>query len=135
MGCCCRRKLLSPLYPPSCPHTDTQSQTIRTADVLPLKDDARGNTTAIRAKAQAFNVSPPVLARTIGHTMIWAVVGLANQASHLRTQGYETPALRDVIQSCRDTAQDVMVFAGLIRYKLPGRVWEMLAQAGQEMGV
>ena len=32
------------------------------------------------------------------------------------------------------TAKDVMVFAGLIRYKLPGRVWETLARAGQDLG-
>jgi len=32
-------------------------------------------------------------------------------------------------------AKDLMVFAGLIRYKLPPRVFETLAQAGQNAGL
>ena len=31
-------------------------------------------------------------------------------------------------------AKDLMVFAGLIRYKLPPRVFETLAREGQDVG-
>jgi nuclear pore complex protein Nup93 len=91
--------------------------------------------TAIRAKAQAFNCMKPVVARTIGHVMVWAVIALANEHARLRDAEFETPAQQNVMAQCKSAAKDVMVFAGLIRYKLPGRVWETLAQAGQDLGV
>lgn len=90
--------------------------------------------TAIRAKAQAFNGMQPVVARTIGHIMIWAVIALANEHARLKGAEFDTPAQQNVIVQCKSAAKDIMVFAGLIRYKLPGRVWETLAQAGQELG-
>ena len=102
------------------------------ANVLPT--DTAGNMTAIRAKAQAFNTMQPVVARTIGHIMIWAVVALANEHARLKSAEFETPAQQNVMRKCKSAAQDGMVFAGLIRYKLPGRVWETVAQAGQELG-
>lgn len=112
--------------------TNLPSQCIERAKVLPT--DTAGNMTAIRAKAQAFNCMQPVVARTIGHIMIWAVIALANEHARLKGAEFETPAQQNVIAQCKGAAKDVMVFAGLIRYKLPGRVWETLAQAGQELG-
>lgn len=114
------------------PSTNNLSQCIERAKVLPT--DTVGNMTAIRAKAQAFNCMQPVVARTIGHIMIWAVIALANEHARLKGAEFDTPAQQNVIAQCKSAAKDVMVFAGLIRYKLPGRVWEMLAQAGQELG-
>lgn len=32
-------------------------------------------------------------------------------------------------------AKDLMVFAGLIRYRMPPRVFEVLARSGQDVGV
>lgn len=114
------------------PKLTPPSQCIERASVLPT--DTSGNMTAIRAKAQAFNCMQPVVARTIGHIMIWAVVALANEHARLKGAEFETPAQQNVMQQCKNAAKDVMVFAGLIRYKLPGRVWETLAQAGVELG-
>lgn len=59
----------------------------------------------------------------------------SNQVDKLRKQEFETGASRDTIQRCVNTAKDVMVFAGLIRFKLPSRVWEVLAHSGQDLGV
>lgn len=112
--------------------TKPSPQCIERAKVLPT--DTAGNMTAIRAKAQAFNCMQPVVARTIGHIMIWAVMALANEHARLKGAEFDTPAQQNVIAHCKSTAKDVMVFAGLIRYKLPGRVWETLARAGQELG-
>ncbi|KAK4493991.1 hypothetical protein PRZ48_015177 [Zasmidium cellare] len=105
---------------------------ITNAQVIPM--DANGQVTAIRSKAQAFEVMPQSVARTVGHVMVWAVIGLSNLAEHLRSLGYETGNMDDTIRRCVQSAKDVMVFAGLIRYKLPGRVWETLAKAGQDLG-
>jgi nuclear pore complex protein Nup93 len=123
----------TPMTPvPRNPRSNKISQYIERAKVLPT--DTAGNMTAIRAKAQAFNSMQPVVARTIGHIMIWAVVALANEHARLKGADFDTPAQQNVIAQCKSAAKDIMVFAGLIRYKLPGRVWETLAQAGQELG-
>ena len=77
---------------------------------------------------------PAVVARTIGHVMLWTVVACSNLADQLRAAEFETEAQFQTIGECGQISKDVMVFAGLIRYKLPGRVWETLARAGQEGG-
>ncbi|KAK3117086.1 nuclear pore complex subunit [Teratosphaeriaceae sp. CCFEE 6253] len=105
---------------------------ITAANLLPT--NAAGNLSAIRARAQAFDQMPSVLARTIGHVMLWAVVACSNQVDKLRRAEFETGFQRDAIGRCVQMAKDIVVFAGLIRYRLPGRVWETLAQAGQDLG-
>ena len=107
-------------------------QAVTASDVIPT--EAVGNISAIRSKSQALDLMPTTVARTIGHVMVWTVVALSNQVNRLRSQEYETPAINEAISRCVQTAKDVMVFAGLIRYKLPGRVWETLARAGQDLG-
>ena len=47
---------------------------------------------------------------------------------------FETGAQLDTVQRCVQTSRDVMVFGGLIRYQLPGRVWEGLARVGGDLG-
>jgi nuclear pore complex protein Nup93 len=107
-------------------------QAVTEAEVIPTR--ANGNISAIRSKSQAFELMPTSVARTIGHVMVWAVIACSNQVELLRRLDYETGAQKQTIATCVQTAKDVMVFAGLIRYKLPGRVWETLARAGQDLG-
>jgi len=77
---------------------------------------------------------PTVIARTVGHVMLWTVVACSNLAEKMKITEFETGAQHETIRSCVQIAKDVMVFAGLIRFRLPGRVWETLAAAGQELG-
>jgi nuclear pore complex protein Nup93 len=48
---------------------------------------------------------------------------------------FEDPTKRKLADQMLQSAKDLMVFAGLIRYKLPPRVFETLAKAGQDVGV
>ncbi|KAK5132180.1 hypothetical protein LTR08_009303 [Meristemomyces frigidus] len=105
---------------------------IRMSRLLPTTTAA--NLSAIRTQAHAFNVMPAVVARTVGDVMLWTVVACGNLADQLRQAEFETEAQQQTIGECGQIAKDVMVFAGLIRYKLPGRVWETLARAGGEGG-
>ncbi|EMC93060.1 hypothetical protein BAUCODRAFT_125989 [Baudoinia panamericana UAMH 10762] len=107
---------------------DTISQT----NLLPTTTS--GDTSAIRAQVLAFSSYPAVLARTIGHIMLWSVVACSNQVAHLKQAEFETGVQRATIGRCVQMAKDVVVFAGLIRYRLPGRVWEGLARVAGEMG-
>ncbi|KAF2718806.1 NIC-domain-containing protein [Polychaeton citri CBS 116435] len=106
---------------------------IRASQILPT--DERGNVSAIRTKVRDFEAMPSVLARAIGHVMLWAVVGCSNQVAVLKSEAFETGERRQAIANCVGVARDVMVFAGMIRFKLPASVMEMIARAGQELGV
>lgn len=75
-----------------------------------------------------------VISRTIGHVMLWTIIACSNHADRMRATEFETGAQQDMLRQCAQIAKDVMVFAGLIRFKLPGKVWETLAAAGQELG-
>ena len=99
-----------------------------------LPAEAAGNISAIRQTAQAFNQLPPVVARTVGYVMLWTVIACSNNVEKLRSAEFETGAQQDTIQRCVQTSKDVMLFAGLIRFKLPGRVWEALARIGGDLG-
>ena len=75
-----------------------------------------------------------MVARTIGYAMLWTVLACSRNVSKLREAEFETAVQKEVLERCVQTAKDVMVFAGLIRYKLPSRVWEGLAKVGGELG-
>ncbi|KAI7103998.1 NIC-domain-containing protein [Hortaea werneckii] len=105
---------------------------ITASRVLPT--DADGNLSTIRGRAQNFNTMAIVISRTIGHVMLWTIVACSNHADRMRATEFETGAQQDMLRQCSQIAKDVMVFAGLIRFKLPGKVWETLAAAGQELG-
>jgi nuclear pore complex protein Nup93 len=106
---------------------------VTASEVLP--SDVGGNISAIRSKAQAFEIMPTCVQRVVGHVMVWTVVAAGNQVEYLKEQGWETGMRDQVVGRCMGVAGDVMVFAGLIRFKLPGRVWELLAGAGRGLGV
>lgn len=107
-------------------------QYIRGANLLPSTAD--GNMSEIRNRAQGFNTMPTVISRTIGHVMLWTVLACSNLTQKMRYAEFETGAKQETIRNCVQLNKDVMVFAGLIRFNLPGRVWEALAEAGQELG-
>jgi len=48
---------------------------------------------------------------------------------------FDNAGTRAIADRLLQQAKDLMVFAGLIRYKLPPRVFETLAREGQEGGV
>jgi nuclear pore complex protein Nup93 len=48
--------------------------------------------------------------------------------------GFEDAMRKVLADQLLQKAKDLMVFAGLIRYKLPPRVFETLAREGQDVG-
>jgi nuclear pore complex protein Nup93 len=53
---------------------------------------------------------------------------------HLLQGVYEDQMRRVLADQLLQKAKDLMVFAGLIKYKLPPRVFETLAREGQDVG-
>lgn len=136
------RSLLENSNPPR--FTDALEE-INDTNLLPLH--ANGSIPIIRASASQFASLPPILARCAGIAVVWAVraiggererLGLGPGASHYA--GGDAAAITEegtqerVKAMLAAMAKDLMVFAGLVKYKLPARVYEMLTRAGGEVG-
>lgn len=102
---------------------------IESLSLLPLQ--ANGNVSVIRASAQAFNSLALVVARNIGNLLMWTITCCARQRSVLRSSAFQTN--KPMADRLLRIAQDLMVFAGLVRYKLPPDVYEALAAAGSDV--
>ncbi|KAF2764667.1 NIC-domain-containing protein [Teratosphaeria nubilosa] len=100
-----------------------------------LPTDSHGDINEIKAKAQAFDQMPTNVARTVGHVMLWTVTAAVYLGEKMKHAEFDTGMHRGMVENCKRIAEDVNLFAGLIRFKLPGRVWETLARASEELGL
>ncbi|KAL1311313.1 hypothetical protein AAFC00_001491 [Neodothiora populina] len=106
---------------------------LHSLNLLPIA--SRGNISLIRAHASAFNTLPPVVARNIGNLLVWTITACGNQRDVLRNSSYEVQQGNSgVMAEILQVAKDMMVFAGLVRYKLAPRVFEVLARVGGDVG-
>jgi nuclear pore complex protein Nup93 len=108
------------------------SKRITALKVLPL--DAEGNLSQIRAMANSFSQYPPEIARNIGNVLLWCIGCCSRHRENLLAGAFEDPMKKVIADQLLQKAKDLMVFAGLIRYKLPPRVFETLAREGQDVG-
>jgi len=110
---------------------------IHSTNLLPLK--AEGSIPVIRASAAQFAGLPQVLVRCAGIAVVWAVGAIGGERERLMQPGgggiAEEGTRERVKGMLSGMAKDLMVFAGLVKYKLPGRVYDMLTRAGGEVGV
>ncbi|GAB7362008.1 hypothetical protein MBLNU230_g2043t1 [Neophaeotheca triangularis] len=113
-------------------HWASALEHIAHSKILPLQ--ASGSVSQIRQQAQAFDNMPTPVSRVVGQVMLWSVIAAAQNVEVLSSQQFETGQRQRTIEQNVQAARDVMVFAGLIRYKLPGRVWERIARAGEGVG-
>ncbi|KAJ4412275.1 nuclear pore complex subunit [Didymella pomorum] len=100
--------------------------------ILPLS--ASGNVSDIRASANSFSSYPPEIARNIGSVLLWCIGCCSRHREHLLSGQFDDPMRKKLADQLLQKAKDLMVFAGLIRYKLPPRVFETLAREGQDVG-
>ena len=109
---------------------------INDLNILPLQ--ARGSIPVIRSAASAFGTLPPLLARCAGISVVWAVRAIGGEKDSLFAHGSWDAGYggdRDAMKEQLDgMAKDLMVFAGLVKYKLPGRVYDLLTRAGGDVG-
>ncbi|KAF2712324.1 NIC-domain-containing protein [Pleomassaria siparia CBS 279.74] len=105
---------------------------IESLNILPLR--SRGNLSEIRASANNFSTFPAEIARNIGNVLLWCIGCCSRHREVLLSGQFEDPTRRALADQLLQKAKDLMVFAGLIRYKLPPRVFETLAKEGQEVG-
>jgi nuclear pore complex protein Nup93 len=106
-------------------------------NILPLQ--ANGSIPVIRAAASAFGSLPQLLARCAGVSVVWAVRAIGGERDRIMSRGSwdagygsDMDAMKEQLNSM---AKDLMVFAGLVKYKLPARVYDLLTRAGGDVGV
>lgn len=104
--------------------------------VLPLS--AGGSIPVIRSLATKFGSLSQLLARCIGVSVVWAVRAIGGERDNIVRNGRWEAGYDGDVDGMKDQlgdmAKDLMVFAGLVKYKLPGRVYDMLTRAGGDVG-
>ncbi|KAJ5631698.1 Nucleoporin interacting component Nup93/Nic96 [Penicillium longicatenatum] len=101
-------------------------------NVLPLQ--ARGSMQFIRSTAQSFSALPEIISRNIGHVIMWCIACIGHER-HRQTSGpYDTDMHQGFAEQLLGMAKDLMVFSGMVKYKLPPKVYEALARAGADIG-
>ncbi|EGE85285.1 nuclear pore protein [Blastomyces dermatitidis ATCC 18188] len=106
---------------------------INNLQILPLR--AQGSVPYIRSAAQAFPSLPPVISRNAGQLIMWSMMCIGRERERLQQGAYANDMRQSLADELLVMAKDLMVFAGMIKYKLPPRVYEMLAKAGGEIGL
>ncbi|KAL3460570.1 Nup93/Nic96-domain-containing protein [Aspergillus heterothallicus] len=106
--------------------------TINGLGILPLR--ARGSVPYIRSAAQAFSAFPSLIASNIGHVIVWSITCIGRERERLSSGPYENEMRQGLAEELLVMAKDLMIFSGMIKYKLPPRVYETLARAGADIG-
>ena len=118
------------------PRYMTALEELNELGLLPLQ--ARGSIPMIRAAATAFGGLPQIVARCAGVTVVWAVRAIGGERERINREGRWEAGFggdaNEVKDQLSNMAKDLMVFAGLVKYKLPGRVYDMLTRAGADVG-
>lgn len=88
----------------------------------------------IRSAAQAFSSFPEIISRNIGPVIMWSIACIGYER-HKQTSGpYDTATHQGFADQLLGMAKDLMVFSGMVKYKLPPKVYEALARAGADIG-
>ncbi|KAF3481016.1 nuclear pore protein [Arthroderma uncinatum] len=106
---------------------------INNLQILPLT--AQGSITYVRSAAQAFSSLPPVIARNTGSLIMWSITCISRERERMYSGAYENDMRQTLVNELLVMAKDLMVFSGMIKYKLPPRVYETLAKVGGDIGL
>lgn len=105
-------------------------EAIKQTHLLPLL--AHGDMNVIRTVAHNFSKQPQVVARCVGEVILWAVKALRCERQRLASSAFEDASRRAMERDLEGMGKDLMVFAGLVKFRLAPRVFEVLAGEGGE---
>ncbi|PYI12106.1 NIC-domain-containing protein [Aspergillus sclerotiicarbonarius CBS 121057] len=105
---------------------------INDLNILPLR--ARGSVPYIRSAAQTFSSFPPIISHNVGHVIMWSITCIGHERERLSSGAYENEIRQGLADELLVMAKDLMIFSGMVKYKLPPKVYETLARAGAQIG-
>ncbi|CAD6565372.1 MAG: hypothetical protein ASARMPREDX12_009250 [Alectoria sarmentosa] len=104
--------------------------------LLPLQ--AHASIPIIRACANNFNELAPVISRNLGPLLLWTITCIGQQREVLASRQYgggEGGMNKEISDELLSNARDLMVFAGLVKYRLGEKVWEAICLTGSDVGI
>lgn len=99
---------------------------------------ASNNLGVIRERASLLQSLPSALAHTVPALLLMTLTALSRWRAEIQASPFSEgdATRRGMVKALGDAARDLMVYAGLVRYKLPGRVFERLGEVvGEDGGV
>ena len=86
--------------------------------------------------ATSFSALTPPISRNIGPLLLWTITCIGKQRDALQAGSqYENATRKAMSEELMVAAKDLMVFAGLVKYRLGEKVWGAVTGAGGEVGV
>lgn len=65
---------------------------------------------------------------------MWSITCIGNERERLNSGPYENEIRQGMADELLIMAKDLMIFSGMVKYKLQPRVYEILARAGADIG-
>lgn len=65
---------------------------------------------------------------------MWSITCIGRERERLSSGAYENEMRQGMADELLIMAKDLMIFSGMVKYKLPPRVYEILARAGADIG-
>lgn len=65
---------------------------------------------------------------------MWSIACIGHERDRLNSGIYENEIKQGLADELLIMAKDLMIFSGMVKYKLPPRVYETLARAGTNIG-
>lgn len=65
---------------------------------------------------------------------MWSIACIGHERERLNSGAYENEIRQGMADELLVMAKDLMIFSGMVKYKLPPRVYETLARAGAGIG-
>lgn len=75
-----------------------------------------------------------MISRNVGHVIMWSITCIGRERERLSSGAYENEMRQGMADELLIMAKDLMIFSGMVKYKLPPRVYEILARAGADIG-
>ena len=82
----------------------------------------------------SFNTLPYPISRNVGPILLWTITCISKQRGLLSQRQFEGAAGQEMDRELVQASRDLMVFAGLVKYRLGDKVWEAVCSVAGEGG-
>lgn len=100
----------------------------------PTSPPPNSNISLVRQRAATLQTLPSPVAHTIPALLLMTLTAMSRLRAQIQKGAFETANKEGMTRALGDGARDLMVYAGLVKYKLPGRVFEKLGEVVAEEG-